>query len=373
MDKTLGKVPCFTGKTNDWLVFCEQLDQYCDLNDINVNKRVGVLISCLGIKVYKILRDLCHPVLPKDKKYVELMELLKKHFCIKKSLFRERTKFYCAKQLRGESITLWITRLKKLAVDCKFEEDLEKILLDRFVTGMKKGRIFERICEENEIRNLQYLVDIAILKETTLKDINDTTTDTDTDTDMDDICLRKKLMKGKMLRHKHRHGHMHRRHRSRSGSRGRSLSRDKCVFRGKMVTGGRSWSRGRSISRGRSCGRVRSMSRSVSRGRYGVRKHDHHDRKTLNRGVRRHIHDVLKDEHKCMLRGRGLHHRRRRSLSGGRRMGRLHHGRGNWGRKFKKDDIVKTVVVDRKGDIDILNTTTDDSDSETDVNITLSI
>lgn len=371
MDKTLGKVPCFTGKTNDWLVFCEQLDQYCDLNDINVNKKVGVLISCLGIKVYKILRDLCHPVLPKDKKYVELIELLKKHYCIKKSLFRERTKFYCAKQLRGESITLWITRLKKLAVDCRFEEDLEKILLDRFVTGMRNGRVFERICEENEIRNLQYLVDIAILKETTLKDINDTTTDTDTDTDTDNMCLRKRLMKGRMLRHKHGHGHGHRRHRSRSDSRRRSLSRGKSVTRGRMGHRGRSWSRGRSISRGRSCDRVRSISRSVSRGRYGLKTHD---RKSHHHGVRRHIRDVMhKDGHKCMLKGKGLIRHRRRSLSGGRRMGKHHHGHGRWGRKFRKDDIVKTVVVDRKGDIDILNTTTDDSDTENEVNITLSM
>lgn len=117
------------------------------------------------------LRDLSHPVPPKDRSYEELTELLRKQFTPQVSIFRERANFYKAVQLPGENATSWYGRIKKLSVDCKFGDNLESILLDKFVTGLRVGQVLDRLCEENETVTLQQAVDIAVNKECSLKEI----------------------------------------------------------------------------------------------------------------------------------------------------------------------------------------------------------
>lgn len=70
--------------------------------------------------------------------------------------------FNNVKQMRGESIGSWFARIKKLSVDCKFEEHFDSILLDRFISGLRPSPILDRLCEENEdTLTLQNAVEMA--------------------------------------------------------------------------------------------------------------------------------------------------------------------------------------------------------------------
>lgn len=170
--QVVGTIPTFSQSVDDWKTYSEILDQFFIVNGVDDEKKSAFLISCIGIETYKTLRDLCHPVLPKDKPFTELSEILRKQFSPQVAIFRERTNFYNAKQSPNENVTAWYGRLKRLSVDCRFGDTLEAVLVDKFITGLKIGQVLDRLCEENETLTLQQAVDIAVNKECSITDGN---------------------------------------------------------------------------------------------------------------------------------------------------------------------------------------------------------
>lgn len=167
----IGTIPTFAQGYDDWKTYAEILDQFFIVNNVEEEKKSAFLISCIGSETYKTLRDLCHPVLPKDKPFEDLSEILRKQFSPQVAIFRERTNFYNARQSSSENVTTWYGRVKRLSVDCKFGDNLEAILLDKFITGLKVGQVLDRLCEENESLTLQQAVDIASNKECSLVEV----------------------------------------------------------------------------------------------------------------------------------------------------------------------------------------------------------
>lgn len=179
----IGEIPKFYSQNDDWQVFTERLEQFFEINDVAEDKKRAILITSISDDVYKLLRDVCHPVLPKSKTFDELCELLNKQFVVKTSVFRERVTFYSAKQMKNETISNWFARIKKLSVDCKFGDRFDDILLDRFISGLRSSPILDRLCEEDEDKlTLQNAVEIAITKESANKE---TSQDDDGDDDGD--------------------------------------------------------------------------------------------------------------------------------------------------------------------------------------------
>lgn len=163
-----GQIPEFYGDGDDWNVYYERLEQFFSVNDIPEDKRSAFLISVIGSYTYKTLRDLCHPVLPKDKPFEELCEQLRRQFSPQISVFRERSKFYNSKQEAFENVSTWYAKVKKLSVNCKFGSNLDLVLLDKFITGLRSGPILDRLCEEIETLTLREALDIAVNKESAL-------------------------------------------------------------------------------------------------------------------------------------------------------------------------------------------------------------
>lgn len=169
----IGELPRFNSEYDDWQVFTERLEQFFEINDVVEDKKKAILITSIGDDIYKTLRDVCHPVLPKNKTFDELCELLNKQFVVKTSVYRERYNFYNSKQMGGESVANWFARIKKLSIDCKFGDRFDGILLDRFISGLKPSPILDRLCEEDDEKlTLQSAVEIAITKESSLRDMN---------------------------------------------------------------------------------------------------------------------------------------------------------------------------------------------------------
>lgn len=176
----IGEIPRFYNCGDDWMVFTERLEQFFEINEVADEKKRAILLTSISDDVYKTLRDVCHPVLPKNKTFDELCALLNKQFVKKTSVFRERVTFYNAKQMKDESIASWFARIKKLSVDCKFGDRFNDILLDRFISGLRSSVILERLCEEDEDKlTLQSAVEIAITKESAVKEDHDDDDDED--------------------------------------------------------------------------------------------------------------------------------------------------------------------------------------------------
>lgn len=128
-----------------------------------------MLFTTIGEEAYKTLRDLCDPVLPKDKSYEQLCECLKRPFSPRISVFKERKNFYELKQYTNETVSQWYARIKKSAVNCKFGVSLEDRLKDKFVTGLEPGKILDRVCEESHRVNLKDVLEVALKKEATME------------------------------------------------------------------------------------------------------------------------------------------------------------------------------------------------------------
>lgn len=142
------------------------MEQYFRANKItDEGIQVATLISLIGTPVYKILRDLCYPTSPKDKKYKDLCEFLKKQYSPQLSDWRERAKFYELAQEPNEPVTEWYARIRSASVNCNFGERLVNVLKDKFVTGLHRGQLYDRVCEEDVEVELEKLISIAQKKE----------------------------------------------------------------------------------------------------------------------------------------------------------------------------------------------------------------
>ena len=153
---------------NDWDSYKERKEQYFIANYIEDNKRVPVLLTVIGEQAYEILRGLCDPELPSNKSYTDLCKLLKEQFSKKVAIFKERIEFYDLKQYENETVKEFFVRLKNKAIECKFGAALNEVLKDRLVSGLKRGAILDRLCEEEHTASLDSLLQTAIKKEATL-------------------------------------------------------------------------------------------------------------------------------------------------------------------------------------------------------------
>ncbi|XP_043466332.1 uncharacterized protein K02A2.6-like [Leptopilina heterotoma] len=155
----------------DWQIYEERLDQYLTANYIKDDRKVSVLLTVIGPDAYKVIRDLANPDLPKDKTYLQLCEILRSQFSPRVSTFRKRIEFYETRQEQNEKVSEWYARIKKVAADCKFGNQLEAILKDKFISGLCEGRIRERLCEEEVTKSLNDLKEIALNKELSLQEV----------------------------------------------------------------------------------------------------------------------------------------------------------------------------------------------------------
>jgi hypothetical protein len=114
MSGMVGQIPEFQGVGDDWNVYVERLEQFFEVNDVPDTKHTALLISVIGTDSYKVLRDLCHPTLPKNKAFEELCELLRKQYSPQIAIFRERGNFYAARHATLVYITQYKLEIHKI-------------------------------------------------------------------------------------------------------------------------------------------------------------------------------------------------------------------------------------------------------------------
>lgn len=157
----------FDGETEEWELYCEQLEEFFVSNKIDESMKKSELINHLSARTYKLLRDLCTPDQPKDKTYKELCAALSLHFTPPVVVHKERRTFFRAQRGENgpEAVNDWIVRIKNLAANCKFGADLSHNLVNKFIDGLS-GKAFDRICEETEALTLEKAQEIALKYET---------------------------------------------------------------------------------------------------------------------------------------------------------------------------------------------------------------
>ncbi len=89
----IGNVSIFNPNEETFASYLERVEEYLVANDIGVvagdatvaqkavadRRKVSVLITLVGPKVYGTLRDLCSPATPKEKSFTDLCALLQNY------------------------------------------------------------------------------------------------------------------------------------------------------------------------------------------------------------------------------------------------------------------------------------------------------
>lgn len=156
----------FRGGEDDWVIYSEKLEMFFLANNIKEDEiKVANLLNLVGTDTYKILRNLCHPTIPKDKSFDSLCKLLKEHFCPQINIWRERREFYESRQEDGESMGDFYARICQLSINCNFGTNLSFVLREKFMSGVRKGSIMDRLYECKEDEKMENLKQLAIQRE----------------------------------------------------------------------------------------------------------------------------------------------------------------------------------------------------------------
>ena len=163
--------------------YLERLEQYFLANDIGVyeadanaaaiaaadKKKVAVLISVIGKKVYGTLRDLCSPTNPKDKSFKQLCDLLADHYRPKRIEVAESFRFHHCVQEDNESVSSFSAKLRRLASTCNFGTHLTRALRDQFVSGVRNAGTRKKLLQKD--RTFEESLQVAIADEAACREI----------------------------------------------------------------------------------------------------------------------------------------------------------------------------------------------------------
>lgn len=94
-----------------------------------------------------------------------MSQILDPHFTPPTIRFNERKKFQDSNKLKSGSVAEWYTRVKTLALICKFGISLEAFVLNQLVKGLLNF-IFETICEDDEKITLLIALKKAMIMDT---------------------------------------------------------------------------------------------------------------------------------------------------------------------------------------------------------------
>ena len=137
---------------SSWELYCEQVTFFLEANDINdENKKRATLLAVCGMKTLSILKSLVYPSKPSDTPFKDIVEILSQHFSPKASEIYCRFKFQKRIQRSGESLTDYITDLRRLAEECNFQGTLNERLRDQFVCGITNESIQRSLLSESKL------------------------------------------------------------------------------------------------------------------------------------------------------------------------------------------------------------------------------
>ena len=126
-----GQITEFSGNSDDWEAYVEQLESYFEANEIeSAAKKRAILLSSCGTAAYKTIQSILAPKKPMEVEYAEFVRQVKQHYAPKPSEIIQRYKFYTCNRQPSESIADYVARLQTLTEYCEFGETLDSMLRD---------------------------------------------------------------------------------------------------------------------------------------------------------------------------------------------------------------------------------------------------
>ena len=124
----LGSREAFEPSNDDWRLYAQRFEHFLLANGIEDNsKQRHLLLALIGNSTFKLLTNLVVPNNTEELSYKEICEQLEKHFSPKPV----KICFYSRQQQSEETVAEYLTELRKLAINCEFDNFLEDVLCKR--------------------------------------------------------------------------------------------------------------------------------------------------------------------------------------------------------------------------------------------------
>ena len=152
MAATHGHLGEFDSTQEEWETYTERLEQYFTANDVqDAEKQRAILLSCCGASTYRLIKNVLAPNRPTDVPFDDIVTQMRTHFHPTPSETVQRYLFYSRTRRAGESVSMYVAELKKLAEFCNFGDTLEPMLRDRIVCGIGNERWQRRLLGEEDL------------------------------------------------------------------------------------------------------------------------------------------------------------------------------------------------------------------------------
>ena len=172
MSARFGRAREFDPTSEDWESYAEQMKHYLFANDVKEAKKVPVLLSTCGTATYSLIKSLCSPDSPDSKSFEDIVKLVQDHYKPHHSVIMERLRFNSRIRKSGESISVFMADLRRIAANCAFEDRLEEMSRDRLVCGVNDTQIQRRLLAEPRL-TLDTALGLAQAIEAAAKDSSD--------------------------------------------------------------------------------------------------------------------------------------------------------------------------------------------------------
>ena len=151
-----------SAQSQQWEQWLQELLMFFEAANITAGKRKRALMLYLGgLEV----RNIYDTYVDTDKTFESTQALLSDHFKLQKNVSFERFKFNSNKLLHGENARSYITRLKKLAKSCDFDQySPEDALVDHFISTCDSTTLRRKLLSQENL-NLDTLLKIASTSE----------------------------------------------------------------------------------------------------------------------------------------------------------------------------------------------------------------
>lgn len=165
----IGSIGPFDESVEQWSSYTERFDYFIAANDIDDGKRVPTFLTVMGPRTFNLLRNLLQPTKPGTKTYQEIVDMLGRHFSPKPLVIAERFRFHRRSQEEGESVTMYVAALRKLAEHCDFKDTLNDTLRDRLVCGLGNEAAQKKLLTESDL-TLEKAINISVTMEMATKE-----------------------------------------------------------------------------------------------------------------------------------------------------------------------------------------------------------
>ncbi|GFX04294.1 uncharacterized protein K02A2.6 [Trichonephila clavipes] len=160
----------YDASVEDWSSYVEHLESYFVVNGIEDKMKVPAILSLMGATTYKLLKNLATPNIPSKLTYQDIVKLLSEHLNPKPLEMTERFRFYKRKQFEGESIANYCAELQRLSIHCNFGNNLNMMLRDKLVMGLKNENIQKKLLAEDKL-TYEKAKSIAFAMESAQRDV----------------------------------------------------------------------------------------------------------------------------------------------------------------------------------------------------------